>query len=341
MYFKKSAPKNQLNTKILSGSLDQLPWDEAHRIYQEAADLAVTNLLDGAQHAYNQDYQRKRKQALDLAGILETEASYEGDLGIPYMPPALLPEQEQRERYKAGSEALYEYFIKPYYIKQWGVKILDQIVAEFSKHKLNSLGSEGTISGLQYLKDNIDPKSARIMGIYRFLMLDKRSEYLLGKQSTGEFKKYSSLVPLILYAHKLYNGVDYSQWERESLQRVVNPLLCEAMLTEVPELTTSRLLELRAIGLIQAGKSRPPNSAYNLNGLKPTELGHTNNLVKTMLCQTWVAHPTNRTKYMILDPLNWDRMPAALVNVDIFQDEIEAERVLPIVKNSRSTDEWI
>jgi hypothetical protein len=337
MYFKKLQPQNQLNTKILSGNLDQIPWEEAHRIYQEAADLHISNLLEAAEHAYNQDYQRKRQQALQLAGISETEASYEGDLGIPYEPPTLTPEQEQRERYKAGSEAIYEYFLKPYHIKQWGVKILDQIVQEFSRHRLNAQGAEGTISGLQYLKDNIDPKLPRIMGIYRFLMLDKRSEYLQ-KQNTGEAKKYSSLVPLILYAHKLYNNTPYSQWERESLHRVVNPLLAEAMLTQVPELTQARLLELREIGLQQAGKTRPANTSYNLNGLKNTELGHCNNLVKTMMCQTWVAHPQNRTKYMVLDPLVWDRMPPPIVSTSIFREPPQAPARSPQVMGGG--DDW-
>ena len=154
-------------------------------------------------------------------------------------------------------------------MKSWGLKLLDQIVSEFSRHRLNDLGSNGTISGIQYLKDNLDPKSERDMGIYRFIMMDGRSDYL-EKMGTGEAKKYCTLVPLILYAHKLYNNVDYSRWERESLHYVVNEALCEAMLTETPELTTERLLELRNIGLMQAGKPRSPTSTYSLYRLGDT-----------------------------------------------------------------------
>lgn len=318
MYFQKRAATSQLNTRILSSNLESIPWSEAARIYKEAADTAEQNALEAAKSAYDTQYEQRRRSAIKLAGIDETEASYEGDLGIPYTPPQLTQLQRRRLRAKEGNAALAEYFVKPYHLKSWGIKLLDQIVAEFSKHKLNALGSGGTISGVKYLQDNLDPKSDRDMGIYRFLMMDGRSEYL-EKMGTGEAKKYCTLVPLILYAHKLYNGVEYSQWERETLHYVVNEALCEAMLTEIPQLTTERLLELRNIGLMQAGKQRSPLSTYSLYRLGDTELAECSGLVKIMLCQTWAAHPSNRTKYMILDPMNWDKMPTPLVDSNIFK----------------------
>lgn len=318
MYFQKRLQTNQLNTKIYSNSLDSIPWEEASRIYREAAEAAEANTLEAMQSAYDTSYNVRRRDAIRLVGIDETEAAYEGDLGIEYNPPRLTPLQQRHVRSKAGNEALAEYFVKPYHIKSWGIKLLDQIVAEFSKHKLNNLGSEGTISGLQYLKDNLDAKSERDIGIYRFIMMDGRSSYL-DKMNGGEARKYCTLVPLIMYAHKLYNGVEYSRWERESLHYVVNEALCEAMLTETPQLTTERLLKLREIGLMQAGKQRSAVTTYSLYRLGDTELADCNSLVKIMLCQTWAAHPSNRTKYMILDPMNWDKMPTPLIDVNIFK----------------------
>lgn len=342
MYFQKRAV-NQLNTKIISSNLESIPWDEAARIYRDAADTAETNTLAAATSAYDAQYNARRRDALRLAGIDETEAQYEGDLGIEYNPPKLSDLQKRRLRAKAGAAALGEYFIKPYYIKSWGIKLLDQIVAEFSRHKLNSLGSGGTISGLQYLKDNLDPKSERDMGIYRFLMMDSRSDYL-EKMGTGEAKKYCTLVPLILYAHRLYNSVEYSRWERESLHYVVNESLCEAMLTETPQLSTDRLLELRNIGLAQAGKQRSATSTYSLYHLGNTELSECPSLVKIMLCQTWAAHPSNRTKYMILDPMSWDKMPTPLIDVNIFKAPLTAvmqQQATAAAKPSSNTDEWL
>jgi len=338
MYFK-TKPQSQLNTKIISSNLESIPWEEAHRLYQEAADLAEQNQLQALSSIYLSNYNRQRETALRLANISETEATYEGDLGIE-LQPAIIPQADLRQlRYKAGTDALKEYFIKPYQIQSWGIKLLDQILADYSRHKLNSLGSEGTISGLQYLQDNLDPKSPKDMGIYRFLMLDSRSEYL-PKMGTGEAKKYCTLVPLILYAHKLYNNIDYSRWERESLQYVVNPALHEAMLTEIPQLTRQRTLELRDIGLVQKGEKRNPVSTYSLYRLQDTEIGHCNGLAKIMICQTWAAHPSNRTKYMVLDPMNWDTMPSPLVEVDIFKTSAAKEFVKPI-KTTSIADVWM
>lgn len=341
MYFQKRAV-NQLNTKTLTSNLESIPWSEAARIYREAANTAEANTLAAVCSAYDAQYNVHRRNALQLAGIDETEASYEGDVGIEYAPPQLSELQKRKLRARAGAAALSEYFIKPYYIKSWGLKLLDQIVAEFARHKINALGSGGTISGVQYLKDNLDPKSERDMGIYRFLMMDARSEYL-DKMGTGEAKKYCTLVPLILYAHKLYNNIDYSQWERESLHYVVNESLCEAMLTETPQLSTERLLELRNIGLAQAGKSRSPTSTYSLYHLGNTELGECSGLVKIMLCQTWAAHPSNRTKYMILDPMNWDKMPTPLIDVNVFKTPLTAvlkQQPLPTSPAS-DADSWL
>ena len=178
------------------------------------------------------------------------------------------------------------------------------------------------------------------MGIYRFLMIDARSGYL-ERMHSGDSKKYCTIVPLILYAHKLYNNVDYSRWERETLHYVVNESLCEAMLTETPELTTERLLELRDIGLVQKGEKRSPMSTYSLYRLGETELKHCNTLVKLMLCQTWAAHPSNRTKYMILDPMNWDKMPVPLVDTNIFKvpKTMEASVHTPISAPKQSVDD--
>lgn len=342
MYFQKRAVINQLNTKTYTSNLQSIPWEEAARIYREAADTAESNTLEAMQSAYDTSYNKRRSDAIRLAGIDETEASYEGDLGIEYSVPQLSSLQQRHIRAKAGGDALAEYFIKPYHIKSWGIKLLDQIVTEFSKHKLNGLGSGGTISGIQYLKDNLDPKSPRDMGIYRFVMMDARSSYL-DKMGNGEAKKYCTLVPLILYAHKLYNGVDYSRWERETLHYVVNESLCEAMLTETPQLSVERLLELRNIGLMQAGKPRSPSSTYSLYRLGDTELGECPTLVKIMLCQTWAAHPSNRTKYMILDPMAWDKMPTPLVDVNVFkvpQTAIQQSQVVA-VKPASASDDWV
>lgn len=341
MYFT-AKPRNQLNTRIINSNLSTIPWEEAARIYKEAADKAESNALAALTNIHASTYLTRRNEAIRMAGIDETESEFEGDLGIEQTQAYIDPEDKRKLRAKAGNDALKEYFLKPYQIRSWGIKLLDQIVAEFSRHKLNNLGSEGTISGIQYLKDNLDPQSERDVGIYRFLLMDSRSEYL-DKMGSSEAKKYCTLVPLILYAHKLYNNVDYSRWERESLQFVVNESLHEAMLTQVPEIARERLLELRDIGLTQKGAKRSPMSTYSLYRLQETEIGHCNGLAKIMVCQTWAAHPTNRTKYMVLDPMNWDTMPPPLVDINIFKAPLTAvvQESVKLSKTTSDADVWM
>jgi hypothetical protein len=329
-------------TRVINQNISTIPWDEASRIYAEAADQAEEATLASVKYAYDQAYKKRRADAIRLAGIDESEVNYEGDLGFSYSPPTISAVDMKAARNKAGAEALQEQFIKPYQIKSWGTSILNQLVSLLKGHRLNTAGVGGTISGLQYLKDNLDPKSERDLGIYRFLMLDSRSSYL-EKMVSSENKQFCTLVPLILYAHKLYNSVEYSRWERETLSFVVNPSLCDAMLTEIDgSISTERLLELREHGLTvmsgaKQGEVRNPATTYGLYRLAGTELEGYNSLTNIMLTQIWAAHPNNRTKYMILDPMNWDVMPPPLVSSAIF---VPSTNSVPSIPKASRTGGW-
>jgi hypothetical protein len=52
--------------------------------------------------------------------------------------------------------------------------------------------------------------------------------------------------------------------------------------------------------------------------MRGTALAWVPKLTGTMLCQIWVAHPSLRTEYMVLDPVDWDYMPEPLVSPEIF-----------------------
>lgn len=168
------------------------------------------------------------------------------------------------------------------------------------------------------MEDNFRPDDDYALGIYRMLMINQRSSWFTGS-ATKEAKRFCNLVPLILFAHKQYNNIPYSAWDRETLRYVVNSSLADAMLTPLPELTIERRLELRDIGLMQKGEKRSASSTYTLTGLNNTELGNVNALSRHMCLQTWCAHPTNRTINMVLDPNDWDNMPTPLIGADVFK----------------------
>jgi len=83
------------------------------------------------------------------------------------------------------------------------------------------------------------------------------------------------------------------------------------------------LLAIRQQGLAyrsgpKAGTTRPAESTWKLYGIADTLLGDQTILLQSMMCQIWLAHPKNRRSTMILDPNNWDSMPGALVDSELF-----------------------
>ena len=72
MYFQKRAVVNQLNTKTYSSNISSVPWEEAARIYREAADTAESDTVLAMQAAYEKQYTQRLRDAVRLAGIDET-----------------------------------------------------------------------------------------------------------------------------------------------------------------------------------------------------------------------------------------------------------------------------
>jgi hypothetical protein len=200
---------------------------------------------------------------------------------------------------------------------------------------------EGQIDGLKAVRSIFDFSQDWDKGLYYFLMLDARSSYLK-TQYKGDGRNYCSLVPLMLYAFKLLHSIPYSKWDRSTLPWAVNQSLCSAMLCEVPEVTREELLEIREMGLVfktgqKAGTTRNPATTYRLTGINSTKIGGLPELAQTMLAQIWCAHPTNRTKFMVLSPENWDHIPAPLVSEQLFAPIIHDK---PLLKQTASMLPW-
>jgi hypothetical protein len=115
-----------------------------------------------------------------------------------------------------------------------------------------------------------------------------------------------------------------------NLEYVLEPRLLEALDLSVDDLLlcnslgSHRLLQLRDQGLMQrtgvkAGQLKKAESTWSLTGMAGTEIAHLPKLTQTMLTQIWLAHPSLRTPYMILDPNNWDNLPNPLLTPDIFK----------------------
>ena len=156
------------------------------------------------------------------------------------------------------------------------------------------------------------------VGMYKVVNNLRRSA-LVKTQNTSQYAMYSALVPLILSGFKKFQNIPYSAWASEDLDILVDKNLYEAMTCAVPEdLTKKDILEARELGLLiksgaKNGDKNNPISSWRLTGIKGTKLHGLPALASTMLAQIWVAHPSLRSSYMVLDPRDWDGMPDALI----------------------------
>lgn len=243
------------------------------------------------------------------------------------------------EQYKDLNSSQLEDKAKEHAITNYNSWMLPQILAYLATWTLVA-DETGKVDPHKTAKKNIT--SDWDMGLWKVLVRLKRGS-LVRAQSNPEFVNYSALVPLYLAAHKRFNNIPYSQWNIDETCRLIDENLLEAMLwTERYDLGTERLLEIRQQGLTTKSGARmgtvaKPTSSWCLKGIRDTELGTAPKLVSTMLTQIWVAHPSLRTEYMILDPYNWDRMPPPLVAHDIFKHN-DAKKFL--VKEDKEDLPW-
>lgn len=201
--------------------------------------------------------------------------------------------------------------------------MLPQILAYFGRFRVQR-NEQGLYDPKLLVEDNFRG-NRWATGLWRITTRLKRSA-LVKTQVNAQHAEYSALVPLVLAGIKKYQGIAYSDWAAEGLQNVVDPGLYDAMMCEPPTITKERQIELREQGLMtksgpKAGQLKKATSTWTLTGLKGTEWGDLPPLALTMLAQIWVAHPSIRSNYMILDPQNWDNMPDPLIETQVYSAE--------------------
>lgn len=313
------------SSKVVSviKDIDSIPWDKLYSIYKTAGDeweeLAQASHESAHDAAYDYFISKKETEL----GLADPESgAYEGNIRDEY-PKQPLPQLANKSygRRKAGQKAVIENFIKVYNFGDWSEILMPQIVTRLGS-MITTKNSKGLISGKAFVLDNF--KTDHDKGLYVFLMLDTRSCYL-STQYKGPARAYSSLVPLILYAVRLVKGTRYTAWDPDEIRYVVNHELAEAMLFRTDDWPTrEQLLEGREQGLTinsgkDAGKKRSALSTFKLYSVKDTCYENMPACVQLMLAQIWVAHPDNRSKYMVLDPVNWDRVPQPLIETEVFE----------------------
>jgi len=198
--------------------------------------------------------------------------------------------------------------------------LLPQILAHYGRWRI--VATEGQVDIKETLKLNMQDNPWEI-GLWRVCAKMSRGS-LVKSQSKPESAPYSRLTPLILAGVKQYQDIPYLAWPKESINLVVDDLMAEAMCAEYEPFSKEELLEAREFGLTtksgaKQGEQKSALSTWKLTGLQQLRVGELPVLAQTMLCQVWVAHPSLRTKYMILDPKSWDTMPEPLIDSEVLE----------------------
>ncbi len=268
------------------------------------------------------------------------EGSYEGDFA-EYDLEAKVAERFADRSVKSEVDKLVTAFAKNYAMPTKASWLFPAILAEFAKLPLVK-NDNGLYSSKQLYIDHIKP-SVKLTALWLICRHQVRGDFVKG-QTDALMKNYSSLVPIIMSAFKRYNNVPYSAWDPEEIFGIVEPNLVKAMtLKELPEVTVEEILDLREYGLTtkSTGVVRSAISSYTLYLPAGNPLAELPTLAKLMMCQTWCAHPTVRTPMMILNPLDWDSMPPALVNADpIISKSVVKSGLNPAVSISVGSEPW-
>ncbi len=225
---------------------------------------------------------------------------------------------------------------KSHHLTAYNSWMLPQIAAHYGNWTL--VWRDGKVDPSETAKKNIT--TPWHFGLWKVCTYLKRGS-LVRSQVNPEFASYSALVPLILMGAKKFQGVKYKQWDIAADTPLIDKNLREAMFWQ-PDMSrddhnlrdyepcyglgSEELLALQRQGLFiksgpKAGTSNKPTSAWCLRGMRGTALDKAPKLVGTMLTQIWVAHPSLRTEYMVLDPNDWDWMPPPLVTTEVFKPE--------------------
>ena len=229
---------------------------------------------------------------------------------------------------------------KETFLVEHGSWVLPQLLALFGKLKVTRNKEDKVLC--KPILDQFDTSYMR--GIW--IVVNKLNRSALVK-SQGKTPTYGALTPLILAGLKKYQGIGYSEYDKEGLHWLMSDRLYEAITTDYDNsLTPERLLELRIQGLTytsgpKAGSTIKATSRWTPTGLAGTELGSLPKLTCTMLTQLWVADPSLRDQYMILDPVDWDNMPEPLISLDVMAEESTTFKEKPVKPKKAQELPWL
>lgn len=218
--------------------------------------------------------------------------------------------------------------------------VLPQVLAFFNQNlRLERVGSK--ISGSATLRalhaDLLESrvkfqtgKVAQPQDITTMLQLlnhAPRGEILYGKQGSPANIRYSAPVPLLLSALKEYRNVGYEEWDYQDpgIRHILDKDLYDLIQHKHMDFSDFDLLEIRELGRTvksgaRAGRQTPYASCTAVNGIPDPDFRGLPRLLKLMLTQMWLYHPTVRHPLMWTNLQDLDEPAPPLVDAEVFSD---------------------
>jgi len=305
MYSTRTTPR------AFTHSIENIPFAEIATAYDNLNRQAY-----GEWVIEQQQHNEYRKEKFLKNWAAEHEAPFEGDIEEEMsfsMDKSKYPGMSAQ--YKDEFSIYMDSFATKHKMQANAEWIFSQILAKFSTLPLVEY-EDDTISASELFKEI--RKSPFLSGMLLVCKHSTRSTFIKG-QTDEKYKNFSSLVPLVMSAFKKYKNIPYSRWDKDEIQYITEAKLAKVMKMEtLPDITVDEVLEARLAGLTiksgnKMGELRPLKSTFTLYIPAGTALDGLEMLAKIMICQTWVAHPSTRTEYMILNPIDWDNMPDPLI----------------------------
>lgn len=179
--------------------------------------------------------------------------------------------------------------------------------------------------------------SADLTGLFNYINHSPRGEILYGKQSSPTCARYAASVPLLLSAFKEFRNVGYSEWDYTDPKITAfldadNAQVVDYIGRDFPDLD---LLEIRELGRTvksgaRAGRQTPYAGCTSVNGIPYPEFKALPRLVKLMITQMWLYHPTTRHPLAWTNLLDLDQPAPPLVDAEVFeQPETRGRKAKP------------
>lgn len=249
-------------------------------------------------------------------------------LNVPRLAQSYLEQVSTAEDKTLLIDTLVEQFVTSARLKfahEWFPNQLQAYFGSWKAIKVNGLYCpEAT-----YRHNVSDAKDLFALGS---VLLAKAKRTIFFAKAPSNVKQYNSifnpLIPQVLAGFKKYQDIPYMAWDLSKISRlephnIASLYGIDAEWAAVQALGSEELLRLRADATTaltggQANKPTNPATCAKRYRLQLSPLGALPMLAQYMALQTWAAHPSNATKYTILDPTDWDAVPAPLIETELF-----------------------